>query len=146
MKRITLIFLISLSAALIPSLAIEASKEIPEELQHVLNERMKGTWMVSVSGLPSIEMEEWEAQKKKNLFVHEVQPPLFVSDAFAHSFLFCEESKDYWIVRRGGIGGLFQVFGPGSLEQGRRDNEYSAALHTHVSTLRWTRNWVCGQS
>ena len=112
---------VSLAVALsLPSLSCsteEKSKPTGHLVENILQTHRIGAWDLDLSNLQKLSKDPDEFLKEMSgqLSVHPVSRPP-AQDAYIYDILIDEDNRRFWIQRRGGYGGVNEVYGVGLFE------------------------------
>lgn len=88
----------------------------------IIKERQIDEYTLSVKGLKHIMPMLWakiretfEKEHGKMKYM-EIKPPPNVADAFEYIIYLSQDGKTYWIFRQGGIAGVSEYWGPGTVK------------------------------
>ncbi|OGV61659.1 MAG: hypothetical protein A3K19_15260 [Lentisphaerae bacterium RIFOXYB12_FULL_65_16] len=89
----------------------------PSRVGHaLLSQIWDGQFGVEIRNLPRRQSTELPKGTYESI---QILPPSTVCDAFTHTVFVDHRSKQYWILRTGGVAGVNELYGPGTFSCGR---------------------------
>lgn len=97
----------------------EDQKQREYLVSRILKPRIREDSSLDLSGLRKVHGKNGHFifnRSHEGMYVYRV-PGLIASDAFQYAIHYHIESRRYWIVRSGGFAGVFEIYGPGRLDE-----------------------------